>query len=120
MRMDPVEIYKQNTKNKEIAQRLLAIYDTAWTNRDEKLILTIFTEDAVYNDPTVPMNHGHDGIRNYWVSKVQGEQREINFKLSHVWVDGDEVIAEWHATFFDIKRKFHIDMTEVGVGFCVD
>lgn len=83
--------------------------------RDPELIVTIFTEDATYNDPKEPENIGREAIRQYWVTKVIGEQDDITFDLRHLWVDGDSVIAEWHATFKDIKRNLFIDMIEVAI-----
>jgi ketosteroid isomerase-like protein len=97
------------------ARNLIEIYGRAWTTRDPDLILTIFTEDATYNDPSLPENQGHEGIRAYWISKVVGEQKDIDFKLRNLWVDGDTVIAEWDATFTDVKRNLHIEMSEVAI-----
>ena len=101
--------------NKEEAIRLLTIYGEAWMTRNPDLILTIFTPDATYNDPKELENHGHEGIRNYWIKKVIGEQKDINFKLLNVWLDGDNVIAEWHADFIDTKRNLKIIMDEVAI-----
>lgn len=101
--------------NKEEALKLIEIYGKAWESRDPELIVTIFTEDATYNDPKEPENIGRDEIKKYWETKVIGEQEDIKFNLLHVWVDGETVIAEWHATFKDIKRNLFIDMTEVAI-----
>lgn len=100
---------------KDEATALLHTYGEAWVTRDPELIVTIFTEDATYNDPKEPENVGRDAIRNYWVSKVVGEQKDISFHLRHVWVDGDTVIAEWDAEFTDTKRDLRIKMTEVAI-----
>ena len=100
---------------KEQATKLIEIYGKAWETRDPELIVTIFTEDATYNDPKEPENIGREAIRQYWVTKVIGEQEDIKFDLRHLWVDGDSVIAEWHATFKDIKRNILIDMIEVAI-----
>ncbi len=99
----------------EEATKLIEVYGKAWETRDPKLIVTIFTEDATYNDPKEPENIGREAIRQYWVTKIIGEQEDITFDLRHVWVDGDSVIAEWHATFKDIKRNLLIDMIEVAI-----
>lgn len=100
---------------KEEAIKLLEIYGKAWETRDPELIITIFTEDATYNDPKEPENIGRDAIKRYWETKVIGEQEDIKFKLLHVWVDGETVIAEWFATFRDTKRNLYIEMTEVAI-----
>lgn len=101
--------------NKEDAKKLLEIYGKAWKTRDPELIVTIFTEDATYFDPKEPLNVGRDAIREYWVTKVIGEQDEIDFFLNNIWVDEDKVIAEWHSTFKDIKRNLFIEMDEVAI-----
>lgn len=102
---------------KDEALRLIGIYGKAWETRDPDLIVTIFTEGATYNDPKEPENIGRDAIKEYWKYKVIGEQEDIKFTLKNVWVPegGDTVIAEWHATFKDIKRNLFIDMTEVAI-----
>ena len=102
---------------KEAATALLDIYGRAWVTRDPDLILSIFTPDATYNDPRESENQGHAGIRSYWINKVVNGQKDISFKLLHVWTDkvGGVVIAEWEAQFTDIKRKLRIDMKEVAI-----
>lgn len=97
------------------AKKLLDIYSEAWMKQDPDLILNIFTPDATYNDPKEPENHGHDGIRKYWINKVVGEQKDIKLKLLNVWIDKNEVIAEWDAEFVDTKRNLHIKMREIGI-----
>ena len=97
------------------AKKLIEIYGRAWETKDPELICTIFSDDATYHDPKEPENIGIDAIREYWKYKVIGEQDDIKFDLRNLWVDGDTVIAEWHATFKDIKRNLFIDMTEVAI-----
>ena len=97
------------------AYNLIEIYGKAWETRDPELIVTIFTEGATYNDPKEPENIGRDAIKEYWKYKVIGEQEDIQFDIRNVWVDGDTVIAEWHATFKDIKRNLFVDMVEVAI-----
>ena len=99
----------------EDATKLIEIYGKAWETKDPDLIATIFNDDATYNDPKEKENIGLEEIKEYWKYKVIGEQEDIKFNLNHVWVDGDTVIAEWHATFKDIKRNLFIDMDEVAI-----
>ena len=100
---------------KETAINLIEIYGKAWETKDPELIATIFTDEATYNDPKEPKNFGLEAIKEYWKYKVIGEQDDIKFDLRHVFIDGDTVIAEWHATFKDIKRNLFIDMVEVAI-----
>ncbi len=99
----------------EEAKKLIEIYGKAWETKDPDLIITIFTDEATYHDPKEPKNIGRDAIKKYWEFKVVGEQDDIKFNLKHVWVSGETVIAEWNATFKDIKRKLFIDMDEVAI-----
>lgn len=100
---------------KEEARKLIEIYGRAWETKDSDLIVSIFTDDATYDDPHEPVNSGKEAIRQYWISKVIGEQDQIKFHLRNFWIDGDTVIAEWDATFIDTKRSLHIDMQEVAI-----
>ncbi len=72
---------------KETAIKLLNTYGEAWVKRDPDLIVTIFTDDATYDDPHESENIGREAIRAYWVSKVVGEQKDITFDLKNVWID---------------------------------
>jgi len=101
--------------NKEEATKLINLYGKAWETQDIELISTLFTEDATYNDPKELENIGLNAIKEYWKYKVIGEQKDIKFELKNVWIDGDVVIAEWHATFKDIKRSLNIDMLETAI-----
>lgn len=101
--------------NRETAKRLIETYGRAWMTQDPDLIVTIFTDDATYNDPHEPENVGLEAIRKYWETKVVGEQKDIHFKLKNLWLDGDTVVAEWDASFIDKKRNLRIKMTEVAI-----
>lgn len=101
--------------NKDEALKLLTIYGQAWVTQDPDLIVSIFTEDATYNDPSEPENIGREAIRAYWMRKVIGEQSNITFELKNVWQDGEVVIAEWYAGFDDIKRSLKVKLQEVAI-----
>lgn len=100
---------------RETARKLIEIYGLAWETRNPDLIVTIFTDEATYNDPKEPLNVGKEAIRQYWVTKVIGEQDDVKFIMKNLWVDQNEVIAEWHATFKDTKRNLLIEMDEVAI-----
>ncbi len=100
---------------KEKARKLIETYGKAWETKDPDLVVSLFTDDATYDDPHEPMSEGKEAIRQYWISKVIGEQDKIKFTLKNCWIDGNTVIAEWNAVFIDTKRNLHIDMTEVAI-----
>lgn len=99
----------------EEARKLIEVYGKAWESKDVELVTSIFTNDAIYNDPVEPENIGIKAIQNYWKYKVIEGQENIKFEIKNVWVDGDTVIAEWHATFTDIKRNLNVDMMETAI-----
>ena len=77
--------------------------------------MTIFDSDTTYTNPDESINYGYEGIKKYWNDKVIEEQRNINFKILNIWVDGDTVIAEWDADFIDIKINMKVVLTEVAI-----
>lgn len=99
----------------EEATKLIEVYGRAWETKDLELISSIFTDDVVYNDPREQENQGIEAVRNYWRYKVIEGQEDIKFEIKNVWVDGDVVIALWHANFKDTKRMLLIDMEEVAI-----
>ena len=101
---------------RSVATKLLKVYGRAWEGRDPELILTIFAKDAVYKERAYSKHYsGLAGVKKYWTSKVVGEQRDIHFKLLNLFIDGDTVIAEWEARFYDTKRGIHIRFKEAAI-----
>ena len=47
---------------------------------------------------------GRDAIREYWQSKVVGQQANITCRLLNLYLDGDTAIAEWVAEFDDVAQ----------------
>lgn len=100
---------------KDVAQNLFKTYGEAWVKQDADLILSIFTPDAIYDEPHEPVNKGHNAIRNYWVKKVIGEQSDISFNLLAITMEGNQGVVEWNATFKDKKGEHQYDLNEIGL-----
>lgn len=107
----------QNKKlNKEIVEQIIAIYIDAWVNQDSEKIISIFTEDASYHELVLEKPHiGHVAIRKYWKDKVEKEESDIHVKLLNIYIDGNTVVAEWDAYFFNNKDRQKIHMREVAI-----
>ena len=102
--------------DRKTVDEVLKIYEEAWINQDPEKILTIFTEDAIYHERVVEKPFvGHKQIKEYWQSKVVEEQSDIKFKLLHVYIDGDTVLAEWDASFYSNKENARIHIIEVAI-----
>ncbi|UVO10791.1 nuclear transport factor 2 family protein [Mycobacterium sp. SVM_VP21] len=93
-------------------------YLRAWTQQDPELIVTIFTDDATYQERVLgePIRN-RAGIRDYWQSKVVEGQANIDAWLLNLYIasDGTTAIAEWEATFDDRVQNVRKRMREVAI-----
>jgi ketosteroid isomerase-like protein len=99
-----------------VAQSAIASYARAWVDKDPNLILTVFTEDAIYHERVLkdPMR-GHQAIRLYWQDKVVATQDRLDFQLLNLYVDGNTAIAEWEVWFDDLSQGMRKHMKEVAI-----
>src|SRR3989344_2084028 len=97
-------------------KKVLKVYEDAWINQDPEKILTVFTKDAIYRERAFKKPFiGHKEIKQYWQNKVVEEQSDIKFKLLHIWIDGDTVLAEWDASFYRSIEKARTHIIEVAI-----
>lgn len=101
--------------------RIVTTYIEAWVTQDPELILSIFTNSAIYHERAfeAPIR-GHAGIRDYWVMKVVQGQSNISCKVLSVYLDRDTAIVEWLAEFDDLVKGQRKQMKEIAVLECVD
>ncbi|MGH3524517.1 MAG: nuclear transport factor 2 family protein [Mycobacterium sp.] len=97
-------------------RKVIDIYLRAWVTQDPDLIITIFTPAATYYERVFqdPIRN-HDGIREYWRTKVVSEQANIQAELLNLYVDGSTAIAEWEARFDDVVAGHRKRMREVAL-----
>jgi len=95
---------------------VIDIYIRAWMNQDPDLIVTIFTESAIYHERVLeePIRT-REGIRNYWAEKVVKSQDRIHCRLLALYIDGETAIAEWEARFDDCVGGVRKRMREVAI-----
>jgi ketosteroid isomerase-like protein len=98
---------------KEHVQSIIQTYGQAWEQQDSSLILTIFNDNATYQEGpfAVPMQ-GHDAIKNYWLKKVLQEQKDIHFTLLNFLVQDDQAAAEWNGDFIDTTTNEQVHLYE--------
>lgn len=78
---------------------LLRTYGRAWETRDADLVLSLFTEDASYQEsPWSAPFVGKEAIRQYWL-RATAAHREVRFELGEVRRLGKRVYAEWQCRF---------------------
>jgi ketosteroid isomerase-like protein len=97
----------------EQVRSILKIYGRAWESQDPELIISIFTEDATYQEGpfAIPMQ-GREAIKSYWLKKVVEEQKEIRFTLLNYLTQDDQAAAEWNGDFVDVLTNEHVHMYE--------
>jgi ketosteroid isomerase-like protein len=106
----------QSQLSKATLMAVLDVYKTAWEEQDSELILTIFTEDAVYHERVLqePMR-GHEEIAAYWREKVVQGQGRISFTLLNTYVEGITGVAEWEVSFDDRVQRKRKHMKEIAI-----
>ncbi|OHA83808.1 MAG: hypothetical protein A2937_01920 [Candidatus Yonathbacteria bacterium RIFCSPLOWO2_01_FULL_47_33b] len=89
-------------------------YGKAWETQNPNLILSIFTEDATYQEgPFAEPMVGWDAIRAYWEKKVVQEQRDIRFHVENILIEGNVAVVEWIADFVDVVKNEGAHLYEV-------
>jgi ketosteroid isomerase-like protein len=90
--------------------RVMADYARAWESHDADLVLTLFTEDATYQEnPFSEPMAGHAAIRNYWESATR-QHRDVRFNWEFVCASGPVRVIEWTCSFrrMDVAGQFKL------------
>ena len=91
-------------------------YVKAWQQQDPDLIVTIFTEDAIYHERVLgPPIRTRAGIHRYWREKVVANQARIECRVLNLDVDGQSAIVEWDARFDDKEAGARKRIREVAI-----
>jgi hypothetical protein len=84
--------------------------------QDAEAIQHIFTPDAEYYERAfAPPLLGRAGIADYWRTKVQDEQSNIDCELLTLYVSEQTAIAEWECLFDDLADGHRKRMREVAI-----
>jgi ketosteroid isomerase-like protein len=102
--------------DREFVINILKKYGEAWKTKNPSLIVSIFTNDAVYHEQilSAPII-GRRNIGRYWRARVVRGQDNIEFTILNVYIDGWTVIAEWEARFDVVARSERKLMREVAI-----
>lgn len=83
---------------REQAEVWLATYKQAWKGQDPELVVSLFAPECSYwEDPFETVSYGHEGVRDYWLSKPCN-QSNIKVETQLLAIESDYVIAHWHAS----------------------
>jgi len=104
------------TLTRDHVQKVVDVYLAAWRTQDPDLIVTIFTEGAVYHERVLrePIPD-RAAIREYWRTKVAESQGNIDCRMLALYVDGETGIVEWEAEFDDLRQRVRKRMKEVAI-----
>lgn len=84
------------TTSPEQSRETLETYIRAWATNDKKLLLSVFAEDGVMEDPVgTPPFSGHEGIGRFWDFAHQASGRTLNPVLEEIRACGDEAIMRF-------------------------
>ena len=74
----------------------LKSYIRAWTTNDKELLLSIFAEDCMLEDPVgTPAFAGHDGLSRFWDFAHQDQGRQLTPVLEEIRANGDQAIMRF-------------------------
>lgn len=101
---------------KQDVREVIDVYIKAWETQDPDLIVSIFTPAATYHERVLrdPIPD-REAIREYWRTKVAGDQANISCRLVNLYLDGDTAVAEWLAEFDDVAQGVRKHMKEIAV-----
>lgn len=97
---------KRKILDKKTVEEIISIYSDAWINQDSNKIISIFTPDAVYHEKVLEKPYVcHKEIKQYWKEKIVKDEKNIDFKLLNIYIDGYVAIVEWEAIFLYKGKK---------------
>lgn len=100
----------------DLARNLVDTFGQGWARQQPDLILSVFTEDAVFLEtPFADPRRGLDAIRSYW-GDLSYHQSEATFSSGEVFVVGPWFSVEYKCVF---RRRRTGDWVDVrGSLFC--
>lgn len=100
--------------NRDELKRWLDAYGRAWETRDSDLVVTLFAEDATYQEtPFVEPMRGRAAIHDYWELKVVHTQEQVKFGHAVLAAADDTGIAHWWTSFVRVKSQSKVRLDGV-------
>jgi SnoaL-like protein len=93
-----------------VLKRILDAYGRAWETHDPGLVLSVFTEDATYQEnPFSEPMAGHAAIETYW-TEATGPHNNVKFLWRLLGTDGGVHFVEWSCTFTRLDVEGSIEL----------
>ncbi len=84
------------TPSAEQSVETLKTYIRAWASNDKALLLSIFADDCVLEDPVgTPAFAGHAGLSRFWDFAHQGDDRQLTPVLEEIRANGDQAVMRF-------------------------
>jgi uncharacterized protein (TIGR02246 family) len=100
--------------NSESLRSWLEGYRSAWEERDPEAVISLFAEDATYQEtPFSQPMRGRESIRQYWSRAVVSYQEQIRFGYEVLAITEVSAIAHWWASFVRISSKTQVSLDGV-------
>ena len=102
--------------NSESLRSWLEGYRSAWEERDPEAVISLFAEDATYQEtPFSQPMRGREAIRQYWSRAVACYQEQIRFGYEVLAITEVSAIAHWWASFVRISSKTQVSLDGVSL-----
>jgi len=99
-----------STKTIPLVSHIMEAYGRAWEIHDADLVLSLFTEDATYQEnPFSEPMAGHAAIRRYW-NEATGPHRDVKSRWDYAGSARDLHIVEWSASFHRADVNHRIEL----------
>jgi hypothetical protein len=72
-------------------------YKTAWEQRDEQLLCSLFAKDGSYHNTPFAEQHGREAIGKYWQRVKLQEDVHVWYRILARLPEGG--VARWHVTY---------------------
>jgi steroid delta-isomerase len=84
------------TATPDQVRAVLHDYVKAWATKDKALLLSLFAEDAILEDPVgTPPFRGHAGIGKFWDFALSDKSRQIMPRLEEIRACGNQGILRF-------------------------
>lgn len=107
----------------ETARKTMENYVKAWGSNDKALLLSLFTEDAILEDPVgTPAFKGTEGVAKFWDFAHIESDRQLSPKFEEIRVCADQAIFRFTMQVripsknqgLDLSIQEHITFAEDG------
>ncbi|RFZ92880.1 nuclear transport factor 2 family protein [Mucilaginibacter conchicola] len=91
---------------------LIALYKDLWERHDTENLEMLFAGDIVYEEKVNSIFNGLEELKAYW-NENREKQRNVSFHAKRFISTKEQIVIDWKATFFDIKRGRDVSLNGI-------